>query len=148
MSVRWSPPFQAPFWTALRQGEMDSPFDNRAGFLVESWQQAAKVFKDSVEDPANMVQFRLQPGDCVVFDNWRVLHGRRAFDTASGRRHLRGTYVEDQALNSTWIRLQRDGLMFPDERGPGLEETRRAGRILGREEEPPVSEQSDDKAKA
>lgn len=144
MSIRWSPPFQAPFWTALHQGEMDSPFDHRAGFLVESWQQAAKVFKDSVEDPVNMVQFRLQPGDCVVFDNWRVLHGRRAFDTASGRRHLKGTYVEDQAFNSTWIRLQREGLMFPDERGPGIKETRRAGRILRREEKPPVSEQSDD----
>lgn len=148
MSVRWSPPFQAPFWTALYQGLMHSPFDHRAGSLVEGWQQAAKVFKDSVEDPANMVQFRLQPGDCVVFDNLRVLHGRRAFDTASGRRHLRGTYVENQAFNSTWVRLQREGLMFPDKPGVAKEETKRAGRILGREEEPPVSEQSDDKATA
>lgn len=131
LSVRWSPPFQAPFWTALQRGKNTSPFDRRAGFLVEKWQEAAKVFRDSIEDPANMVQFRLQPGDCVVFDNWRVLHGRRAFDTGSGRRHLRGTYVEDQALNSTWLRLQQEGLMFSRGANPHKEEKRRAISILG-----------------
>jgi gamma-butyrobetaine dioxygenase len=28
---------------------------------------------------------RLEPGDCLVVDNHRVLHGRTAFDPASGR---------------------------------------------------------------
>lgn len=131
LGVRWSPPFQAPFWTALREAQRRSPFDRPAGFLVEEWQEAAKVFRDSVEDPANMVQFRLQPGDCVVFDNWRVLHGRRAFDTGSGRRHLRGTYVEHQALMSTWLRLQKEGLMFSEGPDPYSGEVEKASRIVG-----------------
>lgn len=143
LSVRWSPPFQAPFWTALRRGADASSLDNRAGFMVERWQEAAKVFRESVEDPVNMVQFRLQPGDCVVFDNWRVLHGRRAFDTASGRRHLRGTYVEDQALSSTWIRLQREGLMFPDENESFRKsEGAKARSILGLVDGPAVADGS------
>lgn len=148
MSVRWSPPFQAPFWTALKRGSNTHPWDARAGFMIETWHRAAKVFRDSTEDPANMVQFRLQPGDCVVFDNWRVLHGRRAFDTASGRRHLRGTYVEDQALSSTWMRLQREGLMFPDEPEAVEEEERRARRIVGAEEDAKQVEVSDGEAQA
>lgn len=131
MGVRWSPPFQAPFWTALQRGKESFRLDRPTGFKVEEWQEAAKVFRDSIEDPANMVQFRLQPGDCVVFDNWRVLHGRRAFDTGSGRRHLRGTYVEHQALNSTWLRLQKEGLMFSGKTGALDEEKRRASRIVG-----------------
>lgn len=133
-SVRWSPPFQAPFWAAIVNGNRESSFGSRAGHRVEKWQEAAKLFKDTLEDPANMVQFRVQPGDCVVFDNWRVLHGRRAFDTASGSRHLRGTYVENQALISTWLRLQREGLIFPEEEGgisPKVRERKRAESILG-----------------
>ncbi|KKY29515.1 putative gamma-butyrobetaine dioxygenase [Diaporthe ampelina] len=148
MSVRWSPPFQAPFWKTLQRRSHGHPWDVRAGFMIERWHQAAKVFRDSTDDPTNMVQFRLQPGDCVVFDNWRVLHGRREFDTASGRRHLRGAYVENQALNSTWVRLQREGLMFPDEPEAFEEENRRARRIVGVEDDAKHVGLSDGEAQA
>ncbi|KAL1858241.1 hypothetical protein Daus18300_009987 [Diaporthe australafricana] len=133
--VFWSPPFQAPFWSGLRNNyEESGPRVDRTHDYLREWHTAAKVFKDSIEDPRNMVQFRLQPGDCVVFDNWRVLHGRREFDTTSGRRHLRGGYIEDQALNSTWVRLQREGLMFSKVKaGPFGEERRKACQILGLE---------------
>lgn len=151
-SVRWSPPFQAPFWTAISDGNRDSSFGRRAGYLVEGWQKAAKMFKNSLEDPANMVQFRVQPGDCVVFDNWRILHGRRAFDTASGSRHLRGTYVEDQALTSTWLRLQREGLMSTMGEGKRTVQKRlereRAERILGAQDGSIVVEQTHGEAQA
>ena len=36
-------------------------------------------------DPAYQVRIRLSPGDALVFDNQRVLHGR---DTFHGHRHL------------------------------------------------------------
>lgn len=36
----------------------------------------------------------LKEGECVVFNNRRVLHARRAFDTESGERWLKGTYVD------------------------------------------------------
>lgn len=148
MDVRWSPPFQAPFWTALQGAKGISSFGRAAGSVVEEWHKAARVFRDSIEDPASMVQFRLRPGDCVVFDNWRVLHGRRAFDTGSGRRHLRGTYVENQAFNSTWIRLQREGLMFPEQRAYKAKEVEKARRILNTRGETDVAGQYDDEAKA
>lgn len=151
LSVRWSPPFQAPFWSANQQGNTKSSFVTRAGSLVEKWQEAAKAFRDTLEVPAHMVQFRMQPGDCVVFDNWRVLHGRRAFDTASGSRHLRGTYVEDQALTSTWLRLQREGLIFTEEQGwPGPKEIEigKANRIMGIKHDAIAVGQDDGEVKA
>lgn len=131
--VFWSPPFQASFWRGLRQQfEQSGPQVDRTHTYLGKWHAAARVFKHSIEDPRNMVQFRLQPGDCVVFDNWRVLHGRREFDTTSGRRHLRGGYIEEQALHSTWVRLQREGLVFSQrEAGAFEEERRRARQILG-----------------
>ena len=37
---------------------------------------------------------RLQPGDVMCFDNYRLLHGRAEFDPNSGPRHLQGCYVD------------------------------------------------------
>ena len=44
--------------------------------------------------PDYAVALRLAAGEMVVFDNRRVLHGRQAFDPSTGRRHLRGAYVD------------------------------------------------------
>ena len=40
------------------------------------------------------IAYRLQAGEMAVFDNRRVLHGRQAFNPNTGRRHLRGCYVD------------------------------------------------------
>lgn len=54
------------------------------------------------ESEALQVRFRLQPGDLLILDNRRVLHGRTAFD-GSGRRWLRGCYGEREDI---WSRLR------------------------------------------
>jgi len=58
---------------------------------------------------------RLAPGDCVIFDNTRILHGRTAFadgggsgGTSTGRRHLQGCYADLDGLASTVAVLARD----------------------------------------
>ena len=45
------------------------------------------------------ISFRLNEGDMAVFDNRRVLHGREAFEP-TGRRHLRGCYVDRSEFQS------------------------------------------------
>ena len=50
-------------------------------------------------------RFRLAGGECIVFDNHRVVHGREAFVANSGERHLRGCYVDRGALRSTYRTL-------------------------------------------
>lgn len=47
-----------------------------------------------------IVSFALGEGEMIAFDNRRVLHGRDAFDPATGRRHLRGCYVDRGDLDS------------------------------------------------
>ena len=46
------------------------------------------------------MNLRLGPGEMVGFHNRRVLHGRRAFNPATGRRLLRGCYVDWDEVNS------------------------------------------------
>lgn len=87
-SIHWSPPFQGPF-----------PLKHMTKSLVQ-YSRAAKTFKENVEASDNMLKCRLQPGDCVLFDNSRVLHGRTKFDTSSGLRHLHGAYLQRQTVLS------------------------------------------------
>ncbi|WP_369182930.1 TauD/TfdA family dioxygenase [Streptomyces sp. Y1] len=56
--------------------------------------------------PELQLTFRLDPGDCLVFDNTRLLHARTAFEQ-DGRRHLQGCYADLDALGSTLAVLHR-----------------------------------------
>ena len=56
--------------------------------------------------PELMLTFRLGPGDCLVFDNTRILHARTAF-AATGRRHLQGCYADLDGGASTLALLRR-----------------------------------------
>jgi gamma-butyrobetaine dioxygenase len=53
------------------------------------------------------LRFTLAPGDCVVFDNTRILHSRTGF-SAAGHRHLRGCYADIDAAESTVAVLARN----------------------------------------
>lgn len=43
-----------------------------------------------INDPANAWEFRLTPGTVMIFNNWRLLHGRQAY---TGKRVMTGCYV-------------------------------------------------------
>lgn len=45
-------------------------------------------------DPQNEIRFRLNPGELMLFDNSRVLHGRTSYDPSEGHRHLQGCYID------------------------------------------------------
>jgi len=62
---------------------LDMPFDR-----MEQWYRAYQRFIRIIEDCR--YNFQLEPGDFVLYDNFRMLHGRRAF---SGPRWMRGIYL-------------------------------------------------------
>lgn len=59
--------------------------------------EALGVFDRLVQDPAHQFVFGQRPGDMVIFDNWRLLHGRHAFE---GERHLAGAYINREDFES------------------------------------------------
>ena len=69
--------------------------------------RALRAFAAVVRDPALECCHRLRPGELLVFDNRRVLHGRRAFNPAAGRHHLQGCYVDRDQLLSRIRVLER-----------------------------------------
>jgi gamma-butyrobetaine dioxygenase len=75
-----------------------------AGFYA-----AYRAFAELISRPDLMLTFRLSPGDCVVFDNSRILHARTAF-AAAGQRHLQGCYADLDGVISTLSVLRRERL--------------------------------------
>ncbi|SEN36710.1 TauD/TfdA family dioxygenase [Halomonas caseinilytica] len=67
---------------------------------ADAWYRAYREFWDLVHDPRQRLEFSLLPGQMIAFDNRRVLHGRNAFNPNSGRRHLQGTYLDLDLLES------------------------------------------------
>jgi gamma-butyrobetaine dioxygenase len=64
------------------------------GAELAAFYKAYRSFMRMLRDPAYVRAFRLEAGEMLVFDNRRVLHGRQAFDPATGYRHLNGCYVD------------------------------------------------------
>ncbi|MCY4012755.1 MAG: TauD/TfdA family dioxygenase [Gammaproteobacteria bacterium] len=60
-------------------------------------------------EPEMQFSFRFEEGDCVIFDNARILHARTAFDSTTGYRHLQGCYVGRDDLRSRLMVLRRRG---------------------------------------
>jgi gamma-butyrobetaine dioxygenase len=63
---------------------------------------AFRKFGQMLQDPNYLITFRLNAGECIVFDNHRIAHGRASFLDGSGARHLRGCYVDRGELRSTY----------------------------------------------
>ncbi len=78
--------------------------------LAGPWYDAYMAFARILKRPEMELVFRLDPGDCVVMQNDRTLHGRTAFDPSRGRRHLQGCYIDGDALESRRRVLRRAAL--------------------------------------
>ena len=81
---------------------LDAPAD-----VAEAWYQAYRQFAQLLLRDELQLVFRLTPGDCVVMQNDRTLHGRTAFDPNLGRRHLQGCYIDRDAMESRRLVLRR-----------------------------------------
>ncbi|MFE2249105.1 2-trimethylaminoethylphosphonate dioxygenase [Streptomyces lavendulae] len=76
--------------------------------VLEEFYAAYRLFGELLLRPGLRLDFRLAPGDCLVFDNTRLLHARTAF-AESGGRHLQGAYADLDGLGSTLAVLRREG---------------------------------------
>ncbi|KAK4148191.1 PhoD-like phosphatase-domain-containing protein [Dichotomopilus funicola] len=97
--VRWNNTDRGvvPFLTKRKPGET---------YSVQDWYAAAAEYNRIVNNPSFQYRFRLQPGQVLFFDNWRVLHSRTAF---SGSRRVCGGYLNrddfiSRFTNTNWSR--------------------------------------------
>lgn len=103
-AVSWAPPFQAPFELTnkySRPSARNHPIANMET-NIRHWHGAAKKFNDIIHRPENIHERMMRPGECVIFDNRRVLHARKAFEVADAgkERWLRGAYLDKDPFMS------------------------------------------------
>ncbi|XP_045107579.1 gamma-butyrobetaine dioxygenase-like [Portunus trituberculatus] len=72
------------------------------------WYEATLTFRDIIQDENNLITRKLQPGDLLVFDNLRVLHGRTGYNAMQGERRLQGCYWEWDTVSSFRRVLRRE----------------------------------------
>ncbi len=78
----------------------DVPFDDMATYY-----DAYRRMGEIIDDPAMEVSFRLEPGECFIVDNTRVLHARKGY-SGTGTRWLQGCYADKDGLLSTLAALE------------------------------------------
>ena len=77
--------------TAIR----DVPYHDMLNYY-----KAYRKFSNIIDDPKMAVTFKLNPGDCFIVDNTRVLHARTPY-SSNGSRWLQGCYADKDGLLST-----------------------------------------------
>ena len=73
---------------------LDLPADELDVFYA-----AYRAFAAVLAEPSATVEFTLQPGELVAFDNRRVMHGRSTY-SPQRRRLLQGCYIDIDTVRS------------------------------------------------
>lgn len=89
-------------------------FNNRSSFFLDipeelaaGWYKAYRAFAHLLNREDNTLVLHLNPGDCIVMQNDRTLHGRTAFNPNLGARLLQGCYIDIDAMRSRSAVLNR-----------------------------------------
>ncbi len=82
------------------------PLDIDADKIDQAYSALGKL-QAILYDQSFWVRRRLQPGEVIVTDNHRVLHGRSRFDTGSGMRHLQTCNVERDHFHINYRHLAK-----------------------------------------
>jgi alpha-ketoglutarate-dependent taurine dioxygenase len=124
VAVHWSPPFEGPLEGVLDELRVKEYYVAHAAFqrmidnsLPSDRYLLQDVLPNQVED--RLVEYanqqtwerQLQVGDMLVFNNQRMLHGRRSFTLdcpATSRRHLMGVYTNIDDTISEYRLLRRE----------------------------------------
>ncbi len=86
------------------QDAMDLPQE-----LLDRYYPAFVKFLKMMQQERFLLRFRSEAGNCVIFDNHRIVHGREGYVAESGKRHLRGCYTDRGALRSSYRVLAQQG---------------------------------------
>ncbi len=109
-------------------------FPAMAGADVERAYAALGLLSATAGSDRFQVRYPFRPGDIVVFDNRRVLHGRDAFEPLPGtRRRLIGTYIDtDEFYSRLRVLLRRPVASRTGQAGAVASRTGQAGAIASR----------------
>lgn len=75
---------------------------------LDTYYRGRRWLAEVLNDPQRQLRYEMRPGDTLVVDNHRVLHGRTSFDPTKGSRHLQGCYIDHDGPITEWILASRN----------------------------------------
>ena len=75
--------------------------------IRDRYYAARKKISDLYNSDNYKIEFKLVPGDLMMMDNYRLLHGRTAFDLNEGSRYLQGCYIDYDSTEGKLRHLKR-----------------------------------------
>ena len=61
---------------------------------LDLYYHARKKISELYNSNEYKIKFKLSPGDLLMMDNYRLLHGRTSYDANEGKRFLQGCYID------------------------------------------------------
>ena len=74
---------------------------------LELYYSARKKISELYNSDKYRIEFKLQPGNLLMMDNYRLLHGRTTFDANEGNRFLQGCYIDYDSTEGKLKHLKR-----------------------------------------
>jgi len=74
---------------------------------LDRYYRARRAFDHLLRSPEFEIRFLLAPGELLMMDNRRLLHGRTGFDPGEGERHLQGCYIDLDGPRSLYRVVRR-----------------------------------------
>ena len=74
---------------------------------LDIYYKARKNISDLYNSKKFKIEFKLMPGDILMMDNYRTLHGRTEYDPTEGKRFLQGCYIDYDSSEGKLKHLKR-----------------------------------------
>tara|TARA_B100001175_G_scaffold239263_1_gene205547 strand:+ start:725 stop:1828 length:1104 start_codon:yes stop_codon:yes gene_type:complete len=74
---------------------------------LDLYYKARKKLSELYNSNKYRIEFKLMPKDLLMMDNYRLLHGRTAYDTREGKRFLQGCYIDYDSTEGKLRHLKR-----------------------------------------
>jgi gamma-butyrobetaine dioxygenase len=74
---------------------------------LDLYYKARKKISDLYNSKKFRIEFKLTPGDLLMMDNHRLLHGRTVYDISEGKRFLQGCYLDHDSSEGKLRHLKR-----------------------------------------
>ncbi|GME89789.1 unnamed protein product [[Candida] boidinii] len=106
--IRWNTSDRSSFMNFSNFSTSDN---NDGGEILPLFYKAMFKFHEILESSKFEFWYKLKPGQCLIFDNWRVLHSRKTSFT--GERRMCGAYInrDDFISRLKTLNIKRDDLL-------------------------------------
>lgn len=106
----------SPFIDVAANGEIEHiRFHGRCDQVIaadpgtlDRFYKARRLYTDIIKSDRTQLQFKLQPGEMFMVDNYRLFHARRGFRLETGVRHMQQAYIDRDVVSSRQKTLLRN----------------------------------------